>query len=243
MGIRQLLRGIVILAALAMAATPGFAGKLLPTGRPVAGATGTIGADSPAGANALCTLGITDPAASTVGYIIPDEDQYYTFIDPSECEGGAACGTIVSVAHIVLDFGYAMSTPVRVGLVAADLTDAGCPVPVPGSYVGAPATYDLVGSGAGILDIALPLGESVVLEAPVFLEITFTEWGPYWDVPGLVLTGACEPCRSFNYYPGNDYDLCAFGFEGNPVMYVEAECANPVREVNNSWGNVKALYR
>lgn len=237
------LRWVLLVTALSLVVTPAFAGKALPAAGAVAEATRTLILGTPMGAKAVCALGITDSPVWSVGYIYPDQDQYFTLIDPSECVEGAECGVAVSIAHIALEFSYAMDTPVRVGIVEADLTDAQCPVPVPGSYVCAPVEYDLVGPGSGIFDLALPLSTNCPLTGPAFLEITFTTWGPYWEVPNLVLTGSCESCRSYNYYPGDNYDLCTFGFDGNPIMYVEAECANPVSVESNTWGEMKAQYR
>jgi hypothetical protein len=230
-------------AALLASAIPAFAARPATTLRRIDAAESRLSAVPAAPTNALCALGVTDAPAWSVGYIIPGEDQYYTLVDPAECAGGDDCGVSVSLAHIVLDFSYAMSTPVRVGLVQADLTDAECPVPMPGVYVCPPVTYDIAGPDAGLYDVALPLSESATLTGKVFLEITFTEWGPYWDVPGLAITAACDPCRSYNYYPGDNYDLCTFGFDGNPVMFVDVDCANAVADEATTWGQLKASYR
>lgn len=243
MQLRYGLRFLLTAVALLLLAMPALAGRTSPVSHRLPGAAGIPDAALAPATKSMCALGVAGPAAMTVGYIYPDEDQYYTLIDPTECVDGGTCGVTVATAHIVLDFGYAMTTPVRVGIVAADLTDAECPVPVPGSYVCDPVEYDLAGPDAGIHDIALPLGASCPLTGPAFLEITFTTWGPYWDVPGLVLTGACDPCRSYNYFPGQNYDLCTFGFEGNPIMYVDAECGNPVAQERSTWGELKAQYR
>jgi hypothetical protein len=237
------LRSVLCGVFMALLVNQASAGKARPDARPLVGTDHGPVPTGAAGVSAICAIGITDEAVSSVGYIYPDEDQYYTLIDPAECAEGAACGVTASIAHVVLEFSYAMSTPVRVGIVQADLSDAACPVPVPGSYLCAPATYDLGAPDGGVFDLALPLSASCHLAGPAFLEITFTTWGPYWDVPSLVLTGSCDGCRSYNYYPGNDYDLCTFGFDGNPIMYVEAECANPVGTASSTWGGLKAQYR
>lgn len=233
---------LAVATVLAMAA-PALASRPAANVRRIGAADVLRPAGAAAAAGGLCTLGVTGAPAWSVGYIIPGEDQYYTLIDPAECAGGDDCGVAVSLAHIVLDFSYAMSTPVRVGIVQADLADDECPVPMPGAYVCPPVTYDIAGPDAGLYDIALPLSEGVTLTGKVFLEVTFTEWGPYWDVPGLAITAACDACRSYNYYPGDNYDLCAFGFEGNPVMFVDVECAGAVPVESTTWGDLKASYR
>ncbi len=240
---RQRISTIILAAALLAIALPALAARPMPTFRalgaaPVRALAGPNGAGDPA-----CALGVTGAPAWSVGYIIPGEDQYYTLLDPADCRADGECGVSVSLAHVILDFQYAMSTPVRVGLVQADLSDEGCAVPVPGAYVCAPIVYDLSAPDAGLFDVALPLSAGTALAGKVFLEITFTEWGPYWDVPGLVLTAACDPCRSYNYYPGDNYDLCTFGFDGNPVMYADVECDNAVAEKATTWGQLKASFR
>lgn len=225
------------------AATTALAGRPLPAAAPVTAAPRPAVAGTVVTEGALCRLGVTDPAASIVSYIYPDDDQYYTLIDPADCAGNTGCGVMVTLAHAVLDFVSADNCPVRVGIVQADLTDPECPVPLPGQYLCEPLEYELVAADAGVFDFGLPLSGNTALTGPAFLEITFTGWSWNWQVPNLVLTGSCETCRSYNYWPGDQYDLCTFGFDGNPLMSVESECANPVAVERATWGAVKSLYR
>lgn len=231
----------VLLLPLALLSTPALAARPLP------GATSVVGAPLAAGslsvAGATCRLGITGAAAWSVGYIYPDDDQYYTLIDPADCGDNQECGVLVTLAHAVLEFATADNCPVRVGLVQADLTDPECPVPLPGQYLCAPLAYDLETADGGVFEFGLPLSANTVLTGPAFLEITFTGWSWNWQAPNLVLTGSCESCRSYNYWPGDNYDLCPFGFDGNPLMSVDVACANPVAATAQTWGGLKAQYR
>ena len=208
--------------AFLLAAGLAHAAKPTPLIQPVAGGPLPAIGGATGEAQFDCQTGIIGPPVYSVGYIYPPDDSYYTLIDPSDCECPDTTGVLVSAAHIVLHFEWAFSIPVRVGIVQADLSDEECPIPIPGQYLCPPVDYDLQGPGYGIHDIALPLSADCVATERSFLEITFTEWA--YDIPVLILTGSCESCRSYNYYPGDNYDLCTFGFEGNPIMYVDAMC-------------------
>ena len=59
--------------------------------------------------------------------------------------------------------------------------------------------------------------------------------------PDLAWTGS-----SFerHFYPvGNEDELCAVGFPGNPNMYVDADCCQLAPTHDGTWGRVKTLYR
>lgn len=232
-----LLAGLMTLTALAQAA-----GRV-PVSRPVPGQPRAIALGAAKAAAAECPLGVTGPAVLSIGYIAPPDDAYYTLIDPSECEDCDGAGVLVTSAHVVLDAWDIGPWPVRVGIVRADLSDPECPAPIPGDYLSPPIQLEISAPEFAVYDFTLALGQPVTLNQPAFLEITFYEWGQWWTVPGLVTTGSCESCRSYNYYPGDDYDLCAFGFDGNPIMYVDAACASAVPTGRGSWGRLKSIYR
>lgn len=190
-----------------------------------------------------CNFGVTGPAVFTVSYVIPPDDQYYTLLDPAQGGCGTQGAAQIQAAHIGVEFQYAYETPIRVGIVEADLSNPDCPVPIPGAYLCAPTDLMLAGPGTGAYDVTLPLASACVLTGKAFLEITFTELGDSWEVPGLLLSGECEPCTSYNYYPGNDYDLCTFGFDGNPIMYVDAVTDGALPAARGTWGRIKTMHR
>lgn len=228
------LLAVCLLPAAAEAARP------TPTFRPLGV---SVRPATPARSIATCNLGVTGPAVFTVSYVIPPDDQYYTLLDPAEQGCEAQGGVQIHAAHIGVEFQYAYETPIRVGIVQADLSNPECPVPVPGAYLCPPTDYMLAGPGTGAYDVTLPLATSCTLTGPAFLEITFTEWGDWWEVPGLLLTGQCAPCNSYNYYPGDHYDLCTFGFEGNPIMYVDAVADAALPVARGTWGRIKTMHR
>lgn len=234
---------LATLVALALTAGAAEAARPVPAFRPFTGSPLRLAAGATASSVATCPLGVLGAPASIVGYVYPDDDQYYTLIDPTETACSGAGGALVIAGHIVAEFQYAYGTPVRVGIVQADVSDPECPVPMPGAYLCPPIDYMLESPAGGVYDVSLPLGGGCAITGPAFLEITFTEWGPWWEVPGLVLTASCEPCVSYNYYPGDHYDLCTFGFDGNPVMYADAMVNGVVPARTRTWGALKSVYR
>lgn len=231
--------GLLVLAALLVPMTL-HANRIPPTTRPLPGPVRTMSSRSLV---SPCVLGVAGPAASVVSYVLPPDDQYFTYLDPEQAGCTGSNGIELTAAHIQVEFPYALDTPVLVGIVRANLDDGDCPAPRRGEYLFPPTLMTLSGPGTGAYDIALPLPAGCTIEEPAFLEITFTEWGPWWEVPSLLITSACEPCRSYNYYPGDGYDLCTFGFEGNPVMYVEGSPVSVVPVAKRTWGRLKTLYR
>jgi hypothetical protein len=243
MHLRYALVAPLLAAGLVLVAQPVHAGRSVPVARPVSGTPHQLQLGSTGAKSAVCRLGVPGEPAYIVSYAIPPEDQYYTLLEPSECECGAG-GVLATTAHVVLDFTDTFSNPVRVGIVAADLSNPSCPVPIPGQYLCPPVEYALAGPDAGIYDVSLPLFPGCCFTGPAFLEFTFVDWNEWWSLPpNLVLTGECDPCTSYNYYPGAHYDLCSFGFEGNPIMYVDAACCGVVPVRSDSWGRLKTLYR
>jgi hypothetical protein len=227
----------------AFAVSPVQANKPEPVFLPVRGTSGTGSPGQPKLATPVCQTGMNGAPQHVVSYIIPPDDQYFTLINAEACDCPPGGGLVLSAAHILLEFGDLYSTPVRVGIVAADLSNPDCPVPVPGQYLCSPVDFGLAGPDYGTFDITLPLSNNCTITGKAFLEITFTDWGLGYTTPNLLLTASCESCNSYNYYPGNHYDLCTFGFEGNPIMYVDGACTGAVAVHPDSWGRVKTLYR
>jgi hypothetical protein len=231
-------------AFLLLLPTAALAARTNPAPTPASGEVHAARPGAAALVSSTCRLGVTGPAVWAVGYVIPPDDQYYTLVDASECECGAG-GAMLLAAHAQFEFDNTyVSYPIRVGIVAADLSNPECPVPIPGQYLCPPIEYGMVGPAEGACDVSFPLSAPCCVEGKAFLEITFVDWNEWWAAaPNLLLTGECEPCVSYNYYPGDHYDLCTFGFDGNPIMYVDAVCCGAVPTRPGSWGALKSLYR
>jgi hypothetical protein len=192
-----------------------------------------------------CVLGVTGPASFPMFYLYPPEDQYYTLIDPAQCDCEGPGGAFLSTAHVALDFPEACTIPVRVAVVAADLSDPQCPAPIPGQYLCPPVDHDLSVDEAGQYDFALPLDAGCCITQKAFLMITFVTGGDCGSWPGLMIDTAVCGCVSYNAWPGGGptaYDLCGT-LPGSPVMYVDAACCGAVPAMPQSWGRVKTLYR
>lgn len=191
-----------------------------------------------------CTLGVPGPASFPMFYLYPPEDQYYTLIDPAQCDCSEEGAVLLNIAHVALDFPEACTIPVRVAVVEADLSNPECPIPIPGQYVCPPVEYDLTVSEAAQYDFSLPLCEGSCIAQKAFLLITFVSAGDCGSLPGLMIDTAFCGCVSYNAWPGSGdpSDLCG-ALPGSPVMYVDAACCGPVSEMPHSWGKIKTIYR
>ena len=236
---------ILVLVALSLVATASHAARPAAVSAPLQGTLQKIAVDTPQQMYVACQLGVTGAPAFLVNYLYPPNDAYYTMLDPAAC---GACpgpnGVLLSNAHILLNFQMACSIPVSVAVVAADLTDPLCPVPVPGQYICPVVNYNLAPAAAGNYDFTFPLPSGCCITEKAFLVVTFTGTGTCTTLPRLITTDGCDPCMSYNVYPGGFDDLCAdIGFPGNPNMYVEAACCDIVPAMRGTWGRVKTLYR
>ena len=242
---RYSLLPILVLVALSLVATASHAAKPTLVPEALQGTPQKFIVGTPQSMYVACNLGVTGDPAWIVNYLYPPNDAYYTMLDPAAC---GACpgpnGVLLSNAHALLNFPMACSIPVSVAVVAADLTDPLCPVPLPGQYICAPVNYNLAPGAAGNWDFtfAMPLGCCITQKA--FLVIEFTGTGTCTTLPRLITTDVCDPCVSYNVYPGGFDDLCVdIGFPGNPNMYVEAACCDQVPALRGTWGRMKTLYR
>lgn len=235
---------ILVLAALALVTSPGQAAKPAPVRGTLRGAPQQVVVGNQLqSVNATCVLGVIGPPSFPMFYLYPPEDQYYTLIDPAQCECSGSGGVSVSTAHVMLDFPEACTIPVRVAVVAADLSDPQCPIPIPGQYLCPPVEHDLSVSEAGQYDFSLPITAGCCITQKAFLMITFVTGGDCGSWPGLMIDTAVCGCVSYNAWPGGDlYDLCGT-LPGSPVMYVDAVCCGVVPALPQSWGKIKTLYR
>ena len=156
---------------------------------------------------------------------------------------GVTVHSDLSVAHVQLDFPEVCTIPVTVAVVAADLSNPACPVPIPGDYLSPPVAYDLSVTEPGQYDFALALS-GVCVSEKAFLLVTFVTGGDCGSWPGLMIDGAYCGCIAYNAWPGSGdpMDLCG-ALPGSPVMYVDGACCSVVPTLENSWGVLKTLYR
>jgi hypothetical protein len=242
---RYSLVAILILFALAFVVTSSYAERPAAVERPPSGPLQQVEVVKirPATATPACQLGVNDPHF-TMNYLYPPDDEYYTLIDPAACGCAAQGGVLATTAHMILDFPEACTIPVTVAIVAADLSDPSCPTPIRGQYLCPPVEYDIAVSNPGGYDFLMPLGGPCCITQKAFLVITFREVGDCGSVPGLYVSFGCEPCASWNYWPGGAMvDLCEGYLLGNPNMYVDAACCDVVPTLPASWGQLKSMYR
>jgi len=245
---RYTLIPILLLAALTLVVSVGNAAKPTMVREHMNGTPVPLNVTTLQNLATTCTLGITDPGAWIVNYIYPPEDGYYTLLDPALCNCTGTGGVLLATAHALLNFPMVCSIPVRVGIVAADLTDPACPVPIKGQYLCPPATYNVSVAAIGNYDITFPLPAGCCITQKAFLEVTFMTSGTCTTVPKLITSDICNGCTSYNIWPGssgyNVDDLCIdIGFPGNPVMFVDATCCDVVPAHTGTWGRLKVLYR
>lgn len=195
-----------------------------------------------------CVLGVTNPPQTSLRYIIPPDDQFYTFLQPPQCVACAGTNSArLSTAHVVLNFVALCSTvPIEYSIVAAD---TGCAEPVPGALLCGPTLVNLVPPTLGLQDFALPLPDSCQFTGSAFLCIKFISFPPECNTqttsPHLVLaSGGCPECRSYNFFETEKDDLCKEPdrLSGQPIFYAEAtSCFVPA--LARTWGSLKIRYR
>jgi len=241
---RYSLLPVLLLVALSLVVTASHAAKPAAVSEPLQGTLQKLAVGTPQEMYVVCQLGVTDAPGWIVNYLAPPDDAYYTLLDPEACACPGPNGVLLSNAHAMLNFQMAYSIPVSVAVVEADLTDPLCPVPVPGQYICPPVNYNLAPAAAGNYDFTFALPEGCCITQKAFLVVTFTGAGTCTTLPRLITTNGCNPCVSYNVYPGGFDDLCVdIGFPGNPNMYVEAACCDIVPAIRGTWSRVKTLYR
>jgi len=242
---RYSLFAILILIALTCVAASSFAERPAAVEQPPSGPLQKVEVVTirPATSIPACQLGTNDPHF-TMNYLYPPDDEYYTLIDPAACGCAEQGGVLATTAHMILDFPEECSIPVTVAIVAADLSNPSCPTPIREQYLCPPVEYDIEVSNPGGYDFLMPLGGPCCITQKAFLVITFREVGDCGSVPSLYVSFGCEPCASWNYWPGGAMvDLCDGYLLGNPNMYVDAACCDVVPTWPASWGQLKSMYR
>jgi len=245
---RQLVATLASALCAALVATTAFAAKPAPRSIPLDGQPIAKVAVGGSHLESACNLGVSTGAAYIVNYLLPPDDAYYTLLDPAQC-GCAANAVQLNGAHLLLNFQAACDQPVRVRVVGAVTTAPGCLAPDPGTTLCGPVFYDLLPGAAGNFQFNLPLPAGCCVQSAVFLEIDFTTAGAgcdqYATRPRLITTATCDPCTSWNIFPGGEDDLCdpSLGLPGNPVMWADGACCAATPTEHGSWGRVKILYR
>jgi hypothetical protein len=234
----------LLLLLVVLVAAPALAARPLPAPERVQATAQHLTVAQPANVNVVCTLGVTGDPAWVFNYLAPPDDSYYTLLDPSQCGCTNPGGVLLVAGHALLYFPtLACSIPVRVSVVAADLTDPACPVPLPGQYLCAPVAYTLTAPSTGLWDFDMPLDAGCCITGKAFLKVEFTGVGTCSTLPKLVSTDGCESCVTWNGYGSYMDELCEVGFPGNLNMYADATCCDVVSAHGSTWGRLKTLYR
>jgi hypothetical protein len=197
--------------------------------------------------NATCTLGELGTPAYIVNYVFPPDDQYYTFVDPSQC---TQCNGVVSAVEgwAFLNFPATCTQQMSVAIYGA-INNGGCWQVNTDQPLCPETVYDVTPPAAGNYYIGLPIPAGCCISQPAFLKITFVNVAAGCNssstIPRLITTGACNGCESYNIYPGGGPDdLCAdIGFPGNPVMYLDVDCCLGTPTHKHTWGALKSTYR
>lgn len=224
-------RAALLAVILAAAITPSaFAAKPDPrvTRLPIDAATAT----SPPESEALCTLGITGPAAFSVDYLLPPNDAYYLRVRPTRCSGCIdSAGVWISSIQLTLDFPVACAMPVSFGLVRPK-GDSLCAPPDPAALIRGPLGTNLIAATPGVHAFTLPLGQPTAIGLDTYLRIVFPSEGAGCAGDGMrprfVTTSSCTLCVAWNYYPSDSADMCALQLPGLPLISAPADsCFRP----------------
>jgi hypothetical protein len=199
--------------------------------------------------NLVCELGVLDPPAFIVNYLLPPDDAYYTLIRPSDCTACTGPGGVeVLNINVLLNFPVACTQPVAISVVRAG-GDPACRTPIPTDVLCGPIGYNLAPGAAGNFQFTMPLLAGCCITDDAFIVVNFTAAGAGCATsatrPRLITSNVCNACVSYNIYPGGGPDdLCTdIGFPGNPNMWAEVDCCNVVPTDRQSWGRMKMLYR
>jgi hypothetical protein len=173
-----------------------------------------------------CQLGQAGPPVDIQPFVFPPDDQYFTLINPADC--GCGGNSQVVAAHMVLNWPVNCSMDVDVSVVGAEVLSPGCLAPVATAVLCPPTRITIDGSGGPVKEHVFPLSNCCI-SGPAFLSITFVTQGTCISgaFPELATTNNPVACQSYNLYPGDPEirDIVGFyGFQGNPVMWVEADC-------------------
>lgn len=250
----------LVVVCLALAVAPAFAARPAPSLVPMPGGA-LPSVDVTSGASATCALGQTGPGVSAFIWFFPSDDYYYTYFDP------AACQCAGGITNLVVNWQLFWPTPCSIDVQAWILPSVnptgGCDVPDTAPSPPNPAAPILCGPGpittitgaaTGVPeDHLIPLPDCLCLSsAPGFIlvKIVGNQNCPVRSdgalgSPAIVVDNTPGPCTSYNAFAGSGgpIDMLTFGFPGNNVMWVNADCCPPTPTLPGSWGMLKTLYR
>lgn len=228
--------GLLVSAAAAFAAKP--APEVTPLDGPIHGA-------GPFNVNSTCTIGVTGAPAAIVNYLLPPNDRYYTLIRSADCPTCTGPGGVeAEIAKVALNFRVACSVPVEISIVGAT-GSAACRTPDLTNVILPPVATSFSAPAAGNYEFSTALPPGICLNGDAFLVVNFVADGACNTSstrPRLIVDGACDPCVSYNFYPGGNDELCTVGFGGNPVMKLDVVCCSVVPTQQRSWGELKIRY-
>jgi hypothetical protein len=181
----------------------------------------------------------------TVNYLEPPGDVYYTLLRTEDC---SVCGPGVRVqvldAAIVLEFQAPCAPQASVSIVGA--VGDSCMLPDQATVLCGPVVVNLEGPRTGLVELRVPL-PLCEFTGEAFLRVEFdelpAECQSTTERPRLLTSDRCEPCSSYNHYPGHEDDLCGLLFPGRPTMYVGTKGCGVVPVIRSTWGQLRTLYR
>jgi hypothetical protein len=197
-----------------------------------------------------CVLGISGVPDAAIGYILPPDDAYYTYLPSADCPDCAGEPRLYTFAHVGLFFANHCSVPVTVSIVGGSV--GACPRPDPAAVLCPPVTYTINSMAMGIplnvpVDITLPITANCCLDGDVWLKIEYDQGTCNFNNLGfLSVAPPCSNCTQYNFYPGGNDDLCPIlggaGY-GLFIQNVEAECCGGTPVDAATIGRVKSMYR
>lgn len=205
---------------------------------------------APLGADGVCQMGNLNPIAFALTDWIWGAEiyKYMFYADPAQC---AACteGFTVESVNLVLQFGVEdvpSTFDCRVDFEEA-IWDEALQCNLPGPEICVSSTYTVTIDTPGLYNITLPMDTACAC----------AHFG-YWYGIGFefvtAFTSGMEPdivvdeyplgCTSYNDYGAGWIDTIDFGFPGEISMTAEIACCdNPVAAEQDTWGDIKAMFR
>jgi hypothetical protein len=204
----------------------------------------------PTGADGVCGMGNLNPIAFALTDWIWGAEKYAStyYADPAQC---TACteGFAVESVNLVMQFGVAdvpSTFGARVNFQEA-LWDEALQCNTPGPEICVSSEYTVTIDTPGLYNITLPMDSACAC----------AQFG-YWYGIGFEFTTAfttgMEPdmvsdefpvgCTSWNDYGSGWIDTIDFGFPGEISLSAEIVCCNnPVAAEQDTWGDIKAMFR
>jgi len=193
-----------------------------------------------------CQVGNLNPPAFAVSGWLAPPDWYALIFDPAATCLDCDVGIRITTVHAMLQTSAACDLVVKVSLMGVDSPPgANCPAPL--QVLCGHFEWDVSLPSDGLWDIALPLDcmcadPDYLYALKVKITSASCEDGA---MPNLVTDEFPSACTSYNMIDGVWTDLVTtYGFPGNLSFWADAECCwSPVSTEQNSWGEIKSIYR